>query len=306
MANFLGFKQAFRATYENAENKAGYVWFVRESSADTYGDIYVGSRHYGHFGDEAEQISALSALLGTGFTSAHTVADAIAELSGVEASGEVVWAIENEGTYTETEPEAQGAKQYLKLTIGTGDPVYIPLDELVNLDNYYNKSEADAKFLTAVTETDPVFMASPASGITAEKIAEWDAKVSNIKPDWDAAAGSDAEILNKPTIPDVSNFVTSAQVATQVEAYGYLTGYTETEPAFNGSAASGITANDIAAWNAKSDFSGSYNDLTDQPTIPAAQIQADWNETDNTSMAYIANKPSIPQAITIDGDDVEE
>ena len=305
MANFLGFKQAFRATYENAENKAGYVWFVRESSADTYGDIYVGSRHYGHFGNEAEQISALSALIGTGFTSAYTVADAINALQGIDASGEVVWATKSGDVYTETEPEAQGAEQYLKISIGSSAS-YIPLDELVNLDNYYNKSEADAKFLTGFTEADPVFMASPASGITAQQIADWDAKVSNIKPDWDAAAGSDAEILNKPTIPDVSNFVTSAQVATQVEAYGYLTAYTESDPVFMASAASGIQDSDIAAWNAKSDFSGSYNDLTDKPNIPAAQVQADWNEADSTSMAYIANKPTIPQAITIEGDDVEE
>jgi hypothetical protein len=44
-------------------------------------------------------------------------------------------------------------------------------------------------------------------------------------------------------------------------------------------------------------FSGSYNDLTDTPTIPAAQIQADWNESDNTKLDYIKNKPNltIPQ-----------
>lgn len=29
-------------------------------------------------------------------------------------------------------------------------------------------------------------------------------KVINVKPDWNAASGTDAEILNKPTIPDVS------------------------------------------------------------------------------------------------------
>ena len=42
--------------------------------------------------------------------------------------------------------------------------------------------------------------------------------------------------------------------------------------------------------------SGSYNDLTNKPTIPAAQVQADWNETNSSSMAYIANKPTIPAA----------
>ena len=41
-------------------------------------------------------------------------------------------------------------------------------------------------------------------------------------------------------------------------------------------------------------FSGSYNDLADKPTIPAAQIQSDWNQTDNTQKDYIKNKPSIP------------
>ena len=75
-----------------------------------------------------------------------------------------------------------------------------------------------------------------------------------------------------------------------------------------------------------SDFSGSYNDLTDQPTlfdgsynsltdtpnlatvatsgyytdllntptIPDSPVQSDWNEADNSSLAYIQNKPSIP------------
>lgn len=40
--------------------------------------------------------------------------------------------------------------------------------------------------------------------------------------------------------------------------------------------------------------SGSYNDLTDKPTIPAAQIQADWNQTDTTAADYIKNKPTTP------------
>lgn len=41
-------------------------------------------------------------------------------------------------------------------------------------------------------------------------------------------------------------------------------------------------------------FTGSYNDLEDTPTIPAAQVQSDWNESDNTKADYIKNKPSIP------------
>lgn len=43
-----------------------------------------------------------------------------------------------------------------------------------------------------------------------------------------------------------------------------------------------------------SDFSGDYDDLTNKPTIPAAQIQSDWNQVDSTAKDFIKNKPSIP------------
>jgi len=57
-----------------------------------------------------------------------------------------------------------------------------------------------------------------------------------------------------------------------------------------------VTEEQIGAWNAKSDFSGSYNDLTDKPTIPDPQVNADWNENDPSSKAFIENKPTIPAA----------
>ena len=42
--------------------------------------------------------------------------------------------------------------------------------------------------------------------------------------------------------------------------------------------------------------SGSYNDLTDKPAIPAAQEQADWNQSNPAAADYIKNKPAIPAA----------
>lgn len=41
--------------------------------------------------------------------------------------------------------------------------------------------------------------------------------------------------------------------------------------------------------------SGSYNDLSNKPSIPAAQIQSDWTQSDNTKLDYIKNKPSLLQ-----------
>ena len=39
-----------------------------------------------------------------------------------------------------------------------------------------------------------------------------------------------------------------------------------------------------------------YDDLLNKPVIPAAQIQSDWNQADNTKLDYIKNKPLIPAA----------
>ncbi len=39
--------------------------------------------------------------------------------------------------------------------------------------------------------------------------------------------------------------------------------------------------------------SGSYNDLSNKPTIPAAQIQSDWTQTNNSSVDFIKNKPVL-------------
>lgn len=42
--------------------------------------------------------------------------------------------------------------------------------------------------------------------------------------------------------------------------------------------------------------SGSYNDLVNKPTIPAAQVQSDWNAT--SGMAEILNKPTLSKVAT--------
>lgn len=90
---------------------------------------------------------------------------------------------------------------------------------------------------------------------------------------------------------------------------GFITSYTETDPVFSASAAATITSADITAWNGKSTFSGSYNDLTDKPTIPTVPTNVSaftndagyitgYTETDPTvpSWAKAASKPSYTAA----------
>ena len=109
---------------------------------------------------------------------------------------------------------------------------------------------------------------------------------SNIGAGASSFSGDYNDLTNKPTIP--------SKTSDLVNDSGFIT--TETEPQFTSSPAHGITSQDIEDWNNKSDFSGSYNDLTDKPTIPDPQVQADWTESDSTKASYIKNKPSMPSA----------
>ena len=47
-------------------------------------------------------------------------------------------------------------------------------------------------------------------------------------------------------------------------------------------------------WNAESGVAMILN----KPTIPDAQVQSDWNQADNTKVDYIKNKPTIPTIVT--------
>lgn len=103
---------------------------------------------------------------------------------------------------------------------------------------------------------------------------------------YDSSTNKIATMSDLPTVPtNISSFnndsgyitgissgdVTTALGFTPYDASnpsGYISSYTETDPIFTGSAAYGISSSDITNWNNKSTFSGSYNDLTDKPTIP--------------------------------------
>lgn len=61
-----------------------------------------------------------------------------------------------------------------------------------------------------------------------------------------------------------------------------------------------VTDTEKTTWNEKSDFSGSYNDLSDKPTIPDAQVQSDWNQSDNTKVDFVKNKPTLGTAAAKD------
>lgn len=116
-----------------------------------------------------------------------------------------------------------------------------------------------------------------------------------------------SNVLNKPS--DVSywtndaGYITSAALPTKTSDLtndsGFLTSYTETDPIYSASPAAGITAANISSWNAKSDFSGSYNDLTDKPTIPTVNNATLTIQRNNTDLGTFTANASSNKTINI-------
>ena len=78
---------------------------------------------------------------------------------------------------------------------------------------------------------------------------------------------------------------------------------TETDPVFAASPAHGITASDITSWNNKSDFSGSYTDLENKPTIPTAVSQLE-NDAGYITLAPVTSVNNETGAVTLTANDV--
>lgn len=116
-----------------------------------------------------------------------------------------------------------------------------------------------------------------------------------------------SNVLNKPS--DVSywindaGYITSAALPTKTSDLtndsGFLTSYTETDPIYSASPAAGITAANISSWNAKSDFSGSYNDLTDKPTIPTVNNATLTIQRNNTDVGTFTANASSNKTVNI-------
>ena len=142
---------------------------------------------------------------------------------------------------------------------------------------------------------------STLNSITSYKVSEW-----NNKSDF---SGDYNDLTNKPTIPtktsqlaNDNNFLTSIPseyiTETELNEKGYLTEHqdisnlalkTELHSHVNMAVLSTITNFKVNQWNNKSDFSGSYNDLTNKPTIPTktSELTNDSNFLTSIPSEYV-------------------
>lgn len=118
---------------------------------------------------------------------------------------------------------------------------------------------------------------------------------AQVNADWSANSGV-AEILNKPTLGTAAalDVPSSGDASTSEVVKGDDSRLTDARtPTAHNHTVSEITDFPTLAIVATS---GDYNDLQNKPTIPAAQINSDWNAI--SGVAQILNKPTIPDAVS--------
>lgn len=130
-------------------------------------------------------------------------------------------------------------------------------------------------------ETDPVFQSWLATNPLANFLTE------ETEPDFNAWLLT----YPGPGITEEEDPLFAAWLLTNPLA-GFLSA--ETDPEFN----AWLLTNPIPAAQIQSDWNQSNNTLLDfiknKPTIPSAQIQSDWNQANSGLLDFIKNKPTIP------------
>ena len=181
----------------------------------------------------------------------------------------------------------------------------IPLKSTGNLtiavavDNKVNKETGKGLSTNDYTTTEKDKLAGIATGAEV-----------NVQADWNESdTTSDAYIQNKPTVPTKTSELTndSGFIAEEADPTVPAWAKASTKPAY--------TASEIR-YNAQVTVAQEFNNKVDKETGKGlstndyttaeknklagiaegaeVNVQSDWNETDSTSDAYIANKPTIP------------
>src|SRR5690554_717577 len=172
--------------------------------------------------------------------------------SGTVVSGDfttIDWA--NGPYFIKTETDPTGGTSYT--ITGTSQLLSVP----------YALHAKTAETVTGtITETDPIFGASVASGITGTDTTNWNNKLDSYT-ETDPIFG--ASVASGITGTDTTNWNNK------------LDSYTETDPIFGASVASGITGTDTTYWNNKLD---SY---TETDPIFGASVASGITGTDTTN-----------------------
>ena len=135
---------------------------------------------------------------------------------------------------------------YLVIDFNTAsgkEDIQIPLTDIFDPSNYYTKSEVDDAITAATDDMATQTWVGEQGFLTEHQSLSAYSTTQEVNTAIEEATSGKADTS---AVTAVNNVLTAHTADTTIH----------------------VTSADKTAWNAKSDFSGSYNDLTDKPTIP--------------------------------------
>lgn len=202
-------------------------------------------------------------------------------------------------TFYNSHISIDGTKDINYADIATVSQIPIKTSQLTNDSNFVTSTELAAKQdkLTAGTgitiDENNVISSSGGGGSV-----NWSDILNKPTFATVATSGSYNDLSDKPTIPTVDYPVTDVKVG----GVSVLSNKVAVIPElFNGDYNSLDNKPDLSVYALSSSLatvatSGSYDDLSNKPTIPAAQVNSDWNAS--SGVAQILNKPTLANVAT--------
>ena len=225
------------------------------------------------------------------------------EIGGGAGFNIIDWSV---GTYfikTETDP--------------TGGVVYTITGISQLLSVPYALHTKTAETLTVpITESDPIFISSPANGITNTNITNWataygwgnHTTAGYLTSYTETDPLFSTHVANGITGTNISNWNTAFSWGNH-SAAGYLTNFTETDPIFTNHPVSGITAANITNWSTAYSWGNhaglyrpisyvpSWSEITGKPSFATVATSGSYND--------LLDKPTVqPQTLSINGTDL--
>lgn len=180
--------------------------------------------------------------------------------------------------------DSAGVRQFKQYN----DSKYVVTEDVSTIDtparDTYTKDEIDNMLDGLIeSETDPIFTASAASGITSNDITSWNGKqdsisdlaairsgaalgATSVQTETDPTVPAWAKAATKPTYTaaEVGALPASTSIPSKISDLTNDSGYidTETDPVFSASVAAGITSSDITNWNSKTSNTGTITGIT--------------------------------------------
>lgn len=121
----------------------------------------------------------------------------------------------------------------------------------------------------------------------------WD---TNYRPNWTQYTGTASTTVETDELEIWDMYIYDWQIWLLQINHGKTVSFANLswQPSDNANLASALNAKANSSSISAVGFSGDYDDLLNKPSIPAGQVQSDWNQTTTTAVDYIKNKPTIP------------